>query len=83
MGINLELILSTVNSETNEIVFESELIFNGVFVKCKGKINKQTLFGTIFLEFDAEKAESETQKNSEALKMYKTRIDAIQNYLSS
>ncbi|KAE9549875.1 hypothetical protein FO519_006904 [Halicephalobus sp. NKZ332] len=81
-GVNLDLILKKVDNDGNDVVFESDLVFNGVCVLWKGKINKQTLTGTGYLEFDSSRAEKEGKTAAEKLKPYRQRIDAIKNMIS-
>uniref|UniRef100_A0AC35FNG0 PilZ domain-containing protein n=1 Tax=Panagrolaimus sp. PS1159 TaxID=55785 RepID=A0AC35FNG0_9BILA len=80
-GINLDLILHSVKIETNEIIFESNLIFNGVCVKWKGRINKQTLTGNGKFEFDAERAAARESAQSESLRPYRQRLENIRNLI--
>ena len=81
-GVNLDLILKKVENDGNDVLFESDLIFNGVCVRWKGKINKQTLSGTGYFEFDSDRAETEAKKSSESLKPYRQRIENIRNLIS-
>uniref|UniRef100_A0A914CRY7 Uncharacterized protein n=2 Tax=Acrobeloides nanus TaxID=290746 RepID=A0A914CRY7_9BILA len=78
-GINLDLSLSTMHSHETEVEFESDLIFNGVCVKLKGRINKAILTGVAKLEFDAERAEQERQRMQERLRLFEARISELRN----
>lgn len=49
-----------------DVGIESELIFNGVCVRLKGRINRSTLVGQARLEFNAERAETEEQRAAAA-----------------
>lgn len=64
-----------------KVEFESQLIFNGVCVKFKGRINKTTLAGVGRLEFDAERAEQERQRAQERLRPFEARMAELRNMI--
>ncbi|KAI6222801.1 hypothetical protein M3Y95_00932200 [Aphelenchoides besseyi] len=61
-GVNFDLLLINVRDQNNEIAFESEFIFNGVCVRLKGRLSRATLTGQAHLEFNAERAAEEEQR---------------------
>ncbi|CAD5210629.1 unnamed protein product [Bursaphelenchus xylophilus] len=81
-GVNMEINLCPeVREHNNDMIFESQFIFNGVCCRLKGRINKNSLVGTAKLEFDAETAEREAKLAAKA-RPYLQRITNLRNLIT-